>query len=619
MDLALIVKITIVLLVGLSAARVARRARASVRHLILAATFAALLALPAVPSVLPDVEVTVPSARAAITAVVPDVSVRETATRIAESVTITSAPSATAGFSVALWLTLTWAAGALLLTGFLASALLKLRGLRRHGIPWAQGQETLQMIARESGLNTPVEVLRHEAIGAPVTWGVRQPVVLLPSDASEWDERELRQAFLHELEHVHRRDWIVQVVARAVCAVYWFHPLVWVAWRQLCLESERACDDAVLRRADGADYAQQLVSLAQRVSVASTVPMLSMAGRSDLSVRVRALLDTTIGRGRAGRRTWLGAGLLAAVIVAALSPLRAAQPVTAAGDDVDAAKAMEVATLLDSAIDAIEMKTENLQDSVVDALRGRQGRLVSRDLAEAFIDAAGDGDVNRVEAFLSSGMDVNTLLIGDGTPLMAASQHGKLEMVKLLIGRGADVNLPAKGDGNPLIVASRAGQQAVVSYLLDHGANVDAMVEGDGTPLIVAARKGDLEMVRLLVARGADVNVAARGDGNPLIMAAVAGQLPVVRYLVDQGAQIEAVVEGDENPLINAAGQGHLDVVRFLIERGANVNAGVWADTTVQVGQTYQMVREYRSPLSMATKRGHRAVIEYLRAHGAVN
>jgi ankyrin repeat protein len=145
------------------------------------------------------------------------------------------------------------------------------------------------------------------------------------------------------------------------------------------------------------------------------------------------------------------------------------------------------------------------------------------------------------------------------------------------------------------------------------------MVEGDGTPLIVAARKGDLETVRLLVARGADVNVAARGDGNPLIMAAMAGHLPVVRYLVEQGAQVEAMVEGDENPLINAAGHGHLEVVRFLVERGANVNAGVWVNNTVQVGQTYQTVPEYRSPLSMATKGGHRAVIDFLRAKGAVN
>ena len=119
--------------------------------------------------------------------------------------------------------------------------------------------------------------------------------------------------------------------------------------------------------------------------------------------------------------------------------------------------------------------------------------------------------------------------------------------------------------------------------------------------------------------RGADVNLAARGDGNPLIAAAARGSLEMVQLLLEQGAEIEAIVPGDENPLINAAGSGHLDIVRFLVERGANVNSAVWVDATYEQDGTYRTVREYRSPLSMATKRGHRAVIDYLRANGALN
>ena len=617
MDLALMIKVTIALTVGLCATAAARRARASVRHVILAATFASVLAIPAVPSLLPDVEVAVPSARAAITAVVPEVSVRATATHTSERARTALSPASR--IPVATWLTLIWAAGAITLTALLALALLKLRNLRRTAIPWEQGQAALDLTARDSGVKTPVEVLRQDQIGAPVTWGVRRPVVLLPIDAPQWSELELRQAFLHELEHVHRRDWIIQVMARAVCAIYWFHPLMWIAWRQLCLECERACDDAVLGRSDGTEYAQQLVSLAQRVSEASAIPMLSMAGRSDLSIRVRALLDTTVGRGRAGRRTLLGASLLAVAIVLALSPLRAAQPTVASGTGAGAAKSMAAATLFDSATEAVERKAESLQDTVVDTLRGRQGRRFSRDRVEGLIEAAGQGDARQVESLLSAGMDVNTVLDGDGTPLIAAAASGQLEMVRLLIARGADVNLAVHGDGNPLIVAAHSGNRPVVRYLLDHGANVDAMVDGDGSPLIAAAARGDLEMVTELVTRGADVNLAVSGDGNPLIAASAAGADAVVRYLADRGADIEAMVPGDENPLITAAGQGRLDTVRLLIERGANVNAGIWVDTTFEVNNTYKTVREYRSPLSMATKHGHRAIVDFLRANGAVN
>jgi beta-lactamase regulating signal transducer with metallopeptidase domain len=55
-------------------------------------------------------------------------------------------------------------------------------------------------------------------------------------------------------------------MARVVCALYWFHPLVWIAWRRFCLESERACDDAVVRSVERIAYAEQLVALARRLS-----------------------------------------------------------------------------------------------------------------------------------------------------------------------------------------------------------------------------------------------------------------------------------------------------------------------------------------------------------------
>jgi beta-lactamase regulating signal transducer with metallopeptidase domain len=49
-------------------------------------------------------------------------------------------------------------------------------------------------------------------------------------------------------------------MVRAVCAMFWFHPLVWLASRRHALEAERACDDAVVQDAGNEDYAEQLVS-----------------------------------------------------------------------------------------------------------------------------------------------------------------------------------------------------------------------------------------------------------------------------------------------------------------------------------------------------------------------
>ena len=106
--------------------------------------------------------------------------------------------------------------------------------------------------------------MEHESISGPFTYGVFRPIVFLPYDAENWSEDALRRALRHELEHLSRADWLMHCLARMACAVYWFHPLVWIAWRRLSLEAERACDDAVLLRENAVEYASFLINVAER-------------------------------------------------------------------------------------------------------------------------------------------------------------------------------------------------------------------------------------------------------------------------------------------------------------------------------------------------------------------
>ncbi len=162
-----------------------------------------------------------------------------------------------------------------------------------------------------------------------------------------------------------------------------------------------------------------------------------------------------------------------------------------------------------------------------------------------------------------------------------------------------------------LYEAAKDGEVMEINQLLDRGANVNCSINGDGSPLIGAARNGRLEAVRLLLDRGADPNMAVPGDGNPLIMAARDGQADVVTLLLDRGARIDEVVPGDENALIQASSSGQLAVVKLLVSRGADVNMRVWVDATPwQKG-------EWRTPLSMARKSSHKAVVSFLLASGA--
>ena len=284
-EFSLLLKATILLGAGLVAVHRARRARASRRHLILACTFAALAGLPLAATFGPTIGVSLPVAgNQRLPVVMPTGTAVSTTLvargggEVAQATTRSSRPS-TATIVRSLW---AFGTGGVL-TAF-ALSLARLRGLRRTGVPWIAGQTIVGAMARKAGIRRPVTLLLHERIVVPATIGVLRPSILLPPDAPQWTDADVRRALVHELEHVRRGDFWTHLAAHAICGVYWFHPLVWIAWRQLVIEAERACDDSVVSGMDRTDYADQLVALAARMSTLPSRTILSMANGSDLSV-----------------------------------------------------------------------------------------------------------------------------------------------------------------------------------------------------------------------------------------------------------------------------------------------------------------------------------------------
>jgi uncharacterized protein (TIGR03435 family) len=323
---ALLAKATLTLAVALAMIGLARRSRAAARHVLLVAAFAVLLALPAASFLIPSRGVTLPVQTAASSAPASAIAPVMTSPSPAvvdahESVDTFRIESPGVTVSAILWAI--WGAGMLFCVLPVLAGTWHLRSLRRSSSDCARGEAMLDRLSVEAGIQRSVAVRVHESIPGPMTYGVRRPVIMLPLDATAWSEDELSRAMIHELEHVRRGDWLSQYMARIVRALYWFHPLVWIAWRRLSLEAERACDDAVLRRSEATAYADQLVLLAERLSSTATPPLLAMAACRDLSTRVRAVLDGAQARGRAGALPVATAIVAAALFIAAVAPLRA--------------------------------------------------------------------------------------------------------------------------------------------------------------------------------------------------------------------------------------------------------------------------------------------------------
>jgi beta-lactamase regulating signal transducer with metallopeptidase domain len=218
---------------------------------------------------------------------------------------------AAAGFSALV----VWGAGTALCLLPLAVGRLSLWRLARRATPlnagsWAQ---LARRAANTLRLRRPVALLQSHAEPMPMVWGVLRTKLLVPAEANTWSARRRWVVLLHELAHIKRRDCLAKLVAHLACAVYWFNPLCWVAYRRMQREAEAACDDLALASGHRpSDYAEHLLSIASGLRERAMIALCSiaMARKSKLEGRLLAILD-----GRRSRRTLTRQGALLATVL----------------------------------------------------------------------------------------------------------------------------------------------------------------------------------------------------------------------------------------------------------------------------------------------------------------
>jgi beta-lactamase regulating signal transducer with metallopeptidase domain len=519
--IAVLLKSTVALLIGLIFVLAARRSRASLRHLMLAAVFVFLLLLPIVQRFAPAVDIPVQKAQAAfVTGGAGGFQPAEVLAPVQSGGVKTRRAMSTADILFA-----AYAAVVFLLLARLLLGVLRLRVLARSSEVWLEGTARMNEIALRANIRRPTLVVLSSRITVPLTFGFIRSTIVLPVAAAEWSAGELTRAIRHELEHVRREDWAVQLVARVAAALYWPHPLVWIAWQRLWVEAERACDDAVVRSSDSATYAEQLVLLAKSLARRRALPALPMASPTRLAERVHAILDPGQRRGPHSRAAAVAAVLVMMVSLAAFGTLR-----------LVADEAVREGVNGDAIEDGVRGGTEG---GVTDAV---EGALVL--YREEVIRAAERGDLRRLNDYLERGANINDTLDGDGTMLLLAAKNGRIDAVRFLLDRGADPNVPSPGDGNPLIAASASGETEIVDLLLRRGARIDEVVAGDENALITASRLGRTEVVRLLIEQRADVNAR--------VFVVDSDELPHWR-----------------TPLNQARRGGHREIERMLLAAGA--------------------------------------------------
>jgi beta-lactamase regulating signal transducer with metallopeptidase domain len=167
------------------------------------------------------------------------------------------------GIFIALWL-----AGVLLSLSGLVRGLLAARRIRRSPLspPAARLVPARIQLRAVFGRDLP-PIFISDHVDVPMAVGYFRPAVLLPSSLmAHLDDQQLLQVLVHECAHALRRDGLVALFQRVLVAMFWFHPLVYLASRLLVRVREEICDNHVLRTAPAKDYAQTLLTVAESLS-----------------------------------------------------------------------------------------------------------------------------------------------------------------------------------------------------------------------------------------------------------------------------------------------------------------------------------------------------------------
>ena len=191
--------------------------------------------------------------------------------------------------------------------------------------------ELAERVRQSLGFRRPVRLLQNRSSHFLGTWGILVPRVLLPLNANQWSDDRAWMVLGHELAHIKRHDWVVQVLAEAARAIYWFNPVFWLAYGRLRRESEHACDDAVIRMgAAGTQYAEELLDLARALRSENSMrsPILAMAQPSHLERRLVALLDPALNRLAATPWSVIVVALVAIGLTLPLAAVRAPERIS---------------------------------------------------------------------------------------------------------------------------------------------------------------------------------------------------------------------------------------------------------------------------------------------------
>lgn len=236
------------------------------------------------------------------------------------------------GHVVALWML-----GVSLLSLRLCVNWRAVRRLRSSGSEIAEPTWTRTLARIETRLKVmrPVALLQSSAAAVPMVIGWLKPVVLVPMElVTGLTTAEIEAILAHELAHIRRHDYLVNLLQNVAETLLFYHPAVWWVSRRIRQEREFCCDDIAAELCDGtAAYARALATVE---TMRSLPPALSVAANGgSLLERIRRLA------GREPQQAVGASGAMTAALVLSCAMVLLTGTLGRSADEVEAAKETE--------------------------------------------------------------------------------------------------------------------------------------------------------------------------------------------------------------------------------------------------------------------------------------
>ena len=303
--------------VAAGALRLSRHRSANARYVTGCSMLAAMLALPVITAATLMTREAAPEAVARVTRAFPPAGTAGSMSGSWVPDAAFSAPNLWATVDALLPLVVfAWLAGVAVLLVRMTGGLWNVRRLQvaALGAGVSRWQASVERIAARLDLGAAVHVVESALVDTPGTVGWLRPVILLPIAAlANLTPSQIEALLAHELVHIRRHDYLVNLVQTVAETLLFFHPAVWWISSQIRTEREHCCDDVVVQMCgDPVDYAAALAELEAWRSTGTTLALAADGG--SLAARIRRLLKVPAIRERSA--SWVvtvGLTLLVAV------------------------------------------------------------------------------------------------------------------------------------------------------------------------------------------------------------------------------------------------------------------------------------------------------------------